>query len=152
MDKLAAMRAFVEIVDRGSFTAAGEALDRSLPTMVRILAALESSLGTVLLRRTTRHMSLTEEGRIYLERCRRILADVEQAEELVGSEGGEPRGLLRVSAPVLFGKRHVAPAVVEFVARYPKIEVDLLCSTVSWTSWTRGLTWRYGSPTWRTRQ
>jgi DNA-binding transcriptional LysR family regulator len=126
VDKLAAMRAFVEIVDRGSLTAAGEALDRSLPTMVRTLATLEASLGTVLLRRTTRHMSLTEEGRTYLERCRRILADVEQAEELVGSEGGEPQGPLRVSAPVLFGKMHVAPAVVEFVRHYPKVEVDLL--------------------------
>jgi DNA-binding transcriptional LysR family regulator len=126
VDKLVAMRAFVEIVDRGSLTAAGGVLDRSLPTMVRTLAALESSLGTVLLRRTTRRMSLTEEGRIYLERCRRILADVEQAEELVGSEAGEPRGPLRVSAPVLFGKMHVAPAVVEFVRRYPKVEIDLL--------------------------
>jgi DNA-binding transcriptional LysR family regulator len=94
--------------------------------MVRTLATLEASLGTVLLRRTTRHMSLTEEGRIFLERCRRILADVEQAEELVGSEGSEPRGPLRVSAPVLFGKLHVAPAVVEFVRRHPKVEVDLL--------------------------
>jgi len=126
MDKLAAMRAFVEIVDRGSLTAAGKALDRSLPTMVRTLAALERSLGAVLLRRTTRRMSLTEEGRIYLERCRRILADVAQAEELVGSEGGEPRGPLRVSAPVLFGQMHVAPAVVEFVGRYPAVETELV--------------------------
>jgi len=126
MDKLAAMRAFVEIVDRGSLTAAGEALDRSLPTMVRTLADLERSLGAVLLRRTTRRMSLTEEGRAYLERCRRILADVEQAEELAGSATGEPRGPLRVTAPALFGKMHVAPAVVEFVRRYPKVEVELL--------------------------
>jgi DNA-binding transcriptional LysR family regulator len=126
MDKLAAMRAFVEIVDRGSLTAAGEALDRSLPTIVRMLATLEASLGTVLLRRTTRRMSLTDEGRVYLERCRRILADVEQAEDLVGSAGGEPRGPLVVSAPVMFGRMHVAPAVVEFVRHYPKVEVDLL--------------------------
>jgi DNA-binding transcriptional LysR family regulator len=120
------MRAFVEIVDRGSLTAAAEALNRSLPTMVRTLAALEGSLGAVLLRRTTRRMSLTEEGRIYLERCRRILADVEQAEELVGLEGGEPRGPLRISAPVLFGQMHVAPALVEFVRRYPAVEVELV--------------------------
>jgi DNA-binding transcriptional LysR family regulator len=126
MDKLAAMRAFVEIVDRGSLTAAGEALDRSLPTIVRTLATLEGSLGTVLLRRTTRHMSLTDEGRVYLERCRRILADVEQAEDLVGPRAGEPRGPLVVSAPVMFGRMHVAPAVVDFVRRYPKVEIDLL--------------------------
>jgi DNA-binding transcriptional LysR family regulator len=126
MDKLAAMRAFVEIVDRGSLTAAGVTLDRSLPTMVRTLATLEASLGAVLLRRTTRHMSLTDEGRLYLERCRRILADVEQADEVVSARGGEPRGPLVVSAPLMFGRMHVAPAVVEFVRRYPKVEVDLL--------------------------
>lgn len=126
MDKLAAMRAFVEIVDRGSLTAAAEALDRSLPTMVRTLAGLERSLGAVLLRRTTRRMSLTEEGRVYLERCRRILADLEQAEELLGAGSGEPRGPLRVTAPVLFGQMHVAPAVVEFVRRYADVQVELL--------------------------
>ena len=126
MDKLAAMRAFVEIVDRGSLTAAGEALDRSLPTMVRTLATLEASLGTLLLRRTTRHMSLTDEGRAYLDRCRRILADVEQAEALAGPGSGEPRGPLVVSAPVMFGRMHVVPAVVDFVRRYPKVQVDLL--------------------------
>jgi DNA-binding transcriptional LysR family regulator len=126
MDKLAAMRAFVEIVDRGSLTAAAECMDRSLPTMVRTLANLERSLGTALLRRTTRRMSLTEEGRVYLERCRRILADVEEAEDLVGDRRGEPRGPLRVTAPVLFGQMHVAPLVVEFLRRYPAVQVELL--------------------------
>ena len=126
MDKLAAMRAFVEIADRGSLTAAATALDRSLPTMVRTLAALERAVGAALLRRTTRRMSLTEEGRVYLERCRRILADVEQAEELVGSGRSEPRGPLRVTAPVLFGQLHVAPAVIEFVRRHPAVQVELL--------------------------
>jgi len=126
MDKLAAMRSFVEIVDRGSLTAAGQALDRSLPTMVRTLAALERSLGVVLLRRTTRRMALTEEGRVYLERCRCILADIEQAEELVGPGQGEPRGPLRVSAPVLFGQMHVVPALLEFLQRHPAVEIELL--------------------------
>jgi DNA-binding transcriptional LysR family regulator len=126
VDKLAAMRAFVEIVDRGSLTAAGEALDRSLPTMVRTLAGLERDLGAVLLRRTTRRMSLTEEGRVYLERCRRILGEVAEAEELVGAGRGDPRGFLRVTAPVLFGQMHVAPALAEFVRQYPAVEVELL--------------------------
>lgn len=126
MDALSAMRAFVEIVDRGSLTAAAESLDRSLPTMVRTLAALERSLGTVLLRRTTRRMSLTEEGRVYVERCRRILADVEEAGELVGPRRGEPRGPLRVTAPVLFGQMHVAPAVLKFLRRHPAVQVELL--------------------------
>lgn len=120
------MRAFVEIVDRGSLTAAGEALDRSLPTMVRTLATLEQSLGAVLLRRTTRRMSLTEEGRTYLERCRRILADIEEADALVGSGRGEPRGELRVTAPVQFGRMHVVPAMSDFVRRFDGVRLDLL--------------------------
>ncbi len=125
MDKLGAMHAFVEIVDRGSLTAAGDALGRSLPTMVRTLAALEAELGATLLRRTTRRMSLTEEGRAYLERCRRILADVAEAEALVGEGGGEPRGLLRVTAPVAFGQMHVAPELAELLRRHPALQVEL---------------------------
>jgi DNA-binding transcriptional LysR family regulator len=126
MDKLAAMNAFVEIVDRGSLTAAGEALERSLPAVVRTLAALEADLGVRLLRRTTRRMSLTEEGRAYLERCRRILADIAEAEAALVSEQAEPRGRIRATAPLLFGQLHVAPAVTAFVQRYPETEVDLL--------------------------
>lgn len=126
MDKLAAMRAFVEIVDRGSLTAAASSLDKSPPSMVRTLAALEGSLGARLLRRTTRRMSLTEEGRGYLERCRRILADVDEAERAVVTDRVEPRGELRVTAPVLFGQLHVAPAVRTFVRRFEEVRVELL--------------------------
>lgn len=126
MDKLAAMRAFVAIVDRGSLSAAALALGRSLPTMVRLLAALERSLGVVLLRRTTRRMSLTPEGRVYLERCRRILADVAETEDVVGATRAEPRGRLRVTAPVLFGQMHVAPAVTAFLAEHPAVQIDLV--------------------------
>ena len=99
MDRLAAMRAFVEIVDRGSLTAAAESLDRSQPAMVRTLAALEAHLGALLLRRTTRRMSLTPEGRDYLARCRRILADVDDADRAVGQDESEPRGFLKMTAP-----------------------------------------------------
>jgi len=126
MDKLAAMRAFVAIVDEGSLSAAAQALDRAPPTMVRTLASLEQDLGVRLLARTTRRMSLTEEGRVYLDRCRRILAAVEEAEEVIVSSEAEPRGQIRVTAPVLFGRWHVAPAVMEFVRSYPRVEVDLL--------------------------
>ena len=125
MDRLAAMRLFVEIADRGSLTAAARSLGRSLPTVVRILAALEEHLGCRLLQRTTRRSWLTEEGRDYLERCRRILADVEDAERAVGQGQGEPRGRVRVTAPVLFGQRHVAPAVVGFLKQHPAVEVEL---------------------------
>ncbi len=126
MNLLGAMRAFTEIVDRGSLTAAAEALDRSQPSMVRTLAALEERLGVRLLNRTTRRMSLTPEGRDYLARCRRILADVEDAERSVGRQQSEPRGDLRLTAPILFGEMYVAPAVIEFLRRYREVRVDLL--------------------------
>lgn len=126
MDTLAAMRTFVAIVDHGSLTGAAGALDRSLPTMVRTLAALEEHLGTRLLRRTTRRMSLTAEGQSYLERCRRILSDVEEAELSVARGQTEPRGLIRMTAPVAFGQLHVAPAVSEFLHRYKEVQVELL--------------------------
>jgi DNA-binding transcriptional LysR family regulator len=126
LDKLAAMRAFVAIVDRGSLTSAAETLEKSLPTVVRTLAALEESLGVRLLRRTTRRMALTEEGRAYLDRCRRILADIEEAEQAVTRHGAEPQGEIRATAPVLFGQLHVAPAVRAFVQRYERTQVDLV--------------------------
>jgi DNA-binding transcriptional LysR family regulator len=126
MDKLTAMRAFVAIVDEGSLSAAAERLDRAPPTMVRSLATLEDHLGVRLLTRTTRRMSLTEEGRVFLDRCRRILADVEEAEQAVASSDAEPRGEIRATAPLLFGERHVAPAVTAFVRRHPQVRVDLL--------------------------
>lgn len=126
MDKLEAMRTYVAIVDRGSLTAAAEELDRSLPTVVRVLAALEESLGIRLLRRTTRRMSLTPEGQTYLERCRRILMDVEEAELSVTRAQSEPRGAVRMTAPVLFGRMHVAPAVSDFLRRFTEVQVELL--------------------------
>ena len=126
MNRLAAMRTFVEIVDRGSLTAAAEALNRSQPSIVRTLAALEKYLGTLLLRRTTRRMSLTPEGRDYLERCRRILADVEDAERLVGQETAEPRGEIRMTGPVEFGQRHLTPALTALLGRYDHVRVNLL--------------------------
>jgi DNA-binding transcriptional LysR family regulator len=126
MDKLAAMATFVEIADRGSLTRAAESLGRSLPTVVRTLASLEEDLGVRLLRRTTRRMSLTEEGRGYLERCRGILADVAEAEDVLTLGQTEPRGELRVTAPVLFGQMHVAPAVESFLSKHGRVKVELL--------------------------
>jgi DNA-binding transcriptional LysR family regulator len=125
MDRLAAMRTFVEIVDRGSLTAAADALDRSQPAVVRSLAALEAHLGVVLLQRTTRRMALTPEGREYLERARRILADVEEAEQMVGAAEAAPRGHLRMTAPVQFGQLHLAPLLAAFLDRWPAVSVDL---------------------------
>ena len=107
-------------------TAAADVLGKSQPAIVRSLAALEKHLGTTLLQRTTRRMSLTPEGRDYLERCRRILADVEDAELAVGPQEGEPRGQLRITAPVEFGRRHVAPPLLAFMDRHSEIRIDLM--------------------------
>jgi len=120
------MRIFVEIVDGGSMTAAAKRLGRSLATVVRQLAQLEQELNTRLLQRTTRRISLTTEGRVYLDHCRRILADVEEAEAALLDRAAEPRGELRVTAPVLFGTWHVAPSVNSFLQRYPEVLVDLV--------------------------
>ncbi len=125
MDRLGAMRTFVEIVDRGSLTAAADALERSLPTVVRTLAGLENHLGTRLLHRTTRHMSLTEDGRNFLQRCRRILADLDEAERSVGQTAEKPTGTVRMTAPVLFGQMHVSPAINRFLQRHPGLSVEL---------------------------
>ncbi len=126
MDKVRALRALVAIVDRGSLTAAADALGSSLPAVVRTLAALESELGVRLLNRTTRRLSLTEDGRQYLERARRILADLDEADRSLGAGQGEPSGNLNVTAPVLFGQYHVAPAVTRFLQRYQKMRVNLV--------------------------
>ena len=126
MNKLAAMQTFVTILDEGSLTAAAEALGKALPTVVRSLSNLEEDLGVRLLRRTTRRMSLTQEGRIYLERCRRILGDIEEAEQAVSNQQVVPRGELRITAPVLFGQLHVAPAITGFLRSYTDVKVELL--------------------------
>ena len=126
MDKLAAMQTFVRIVDNGSLTAAAAALDTSLPSVVRTLAALERELGTRLLNRTTRRIHLTDEGAQYLERCRAILSAVEDAEAAFNSGRTEPQGRLAVTASVLFGRRYVAPIVTTFLRRHPKVSAELL--------------------------
>jgi DNA-binding transcriptional LysR family regulator len=125
MDKLVAMTTFVRVVEAGSLTAAADALDTSLPTVVRTLAALERHLGISLIKRTTRRLHLTDEGAQYLERCRVILSAVQEAETLVASRS-EPAGRLTVTASALFGRRHVAPVVSDFVRRHPKVTAELL--------------------------
>lgn len=126
MDKLRAMASFVRIVDKGSLTAAALSLGVSPPSMVRTLAALERELGTTLLNRTTRRIHLTDEGRHYLEQCRIVLAQVQQAEALLHSRYAAPQGRLAVTASVGFGQRHLAPIVTEFVQRHPRVRAELL--------------------------
>jgi DNA-binding transcriptional LysR family regulator len=124
MDKLRAMRSFVSIADAGSLTAAARAQGSSLPAVVRLLAALEDDLGTRLFHRTTRRIALTEAGRHYLERCRQVEALLEEAEAELHAEQTEPQGTLRVTAPALFGARHVTSGITAFVQRYPKVNVE----------------------------
>jgi DNA-binding transcriptional LysR family regulator len=126
MDKLRAMTGFVRIVDKGSLTAAADDLGVSLPSMVRTLAGLERELGATLLNRTTRRIHLTDEGSQYLEHCRAILGQVQEAEAALHSRRAAPRGKLAVTASVLFGRRYVAPLMSEFVRRHPEVSAELL--------------------------
>ena len=125
MDKLRAMQTFVQIATDGSLTAAARSLGSSLPAVVRLLAELEQQLGARLLNRTTRRLSLTEEGERYLQDCRDILSAISQAEAGLSADSTEPSGTLVITAPVQFGQIHLAPQVTEFVKHYPKVRCKL---------------------------
>jgi DNA-binding transcriptional LysR family regulator len=126
MDKLQAITVFIKIAECGSLTGAAEQLGKSLPAVVRILAALEETIQVRLFNRTTRKIALTEEGQIYLERCKKILADIDEAESIITNEQIEPSGSITVTAPVRFGEMYVSPAVVKFLNQYPRMQVNLL--------------------------
>jgi len=125
MDKLRAMKAFVQIADDGSLTAAAAALGMSLPAVVRSLAALEADLGARLFQRTTRRLALTQEGLQYLARSRDILAAVAEADASLADETQVPRGQLTITAPVLLGQRVVTDFVTRFVAANPRIRCSV---------------------------
>ncbi len=125
MDRLLSMEVFVATVDRGSFTAAARAF-RITPTMVgKHIRALEERLQARLLTRTTRRQSLTEIGRSYYDRCRRILEEVHDAETDAEAMRVAPRGELRVTAPISFGTLRLAPALAEYLTAYPEVGVEL---------------------------
>ena len=126
MDKFRAMQTFVGIAEAGSLTAAARALGTSLPAVVRSLAAYERELGVRLFQRTTRRITLTEEGRQHLERSRHILSALQEAESALRAEASTPAGHLHVTAPVLFGQMYVAPVVTRFVQRHP----GMRCTTL----------------------
>jgi DNA-binding transcriptional LysR family regulator len=125
MDKLRAMKTFVQIADDGSLTAAAAALGMSLPAVVRSLAALEAELGARLFQRTTRRLALTQEGLQYLARSRDILAAVAEADASLADEAHAPRGQLTITAPVLLGQGVVADFVTRFVAANPRIRCSV---------------------------
>ncbi|HSV51335.1 MAG TPA: LysR family transcriptional regulator [Burkholderiaceae bacterium] len=126
MDKLKAIQVFVQIAEQGSLTKAARALSSSLPAVVRSLATLEAHLGVRLFHRTTRRISLTEEGKRYLESCHHVLAAVDEADGTLAADAREPAGRLTITAPVLFGHMHVAPAVTRFLQRYDKMHCSVL--------------------------
>jgi len=125
MDRLKALQTFVHIAGEGSLTKAARALDLSLPAVVRSLAALEANLRVRLFNRTTRRVALTDEGRRYLDYARQVLATLDEAERAISNDLSAPAGTLRVTAPVLFGQLHVAPAVTRFLQKHRKVQVEL---------------------------
>ena len=125
MDRLTCMQIFVKTVERGSLTAAAEELDISSQLAGKQMRALEQSLGIKLLNRTTRRQSLTDGGRVFYERAKNILAEMEAAEALIAETRAVPRGQLRISAPITFGSRALVPAIAEFLSQNPEVSVEL---------------------------
>lgn len=128
MDRFAAISAFVAVVDRHGFAPAARHLGLVPSAVTRHVAALEAHLGVRLLARTTRSVTLTEAGAHYLERARRIMAELAEAEEFAQSERLTPVGRLVVTAPAVFGRLHVAPLLAEFLARHEGVQADLRLS------------------------
>jgi len=124
-DSLYEMTAFAKVVAAGSLSAAARDLGVSTAVISRKLAALEARLGVRLLNRTTRRLSLTDEGASYHEACSRILAEIEDADAAVSARRVEPQGVLKVALPASFGHKHVAPLVPRFAARFPKVQLSL---------------------------
>lgn len=125
MDTLEAMRVFAAVVDRSGFSAAADALDLSTTSVTRQVAALEKRLGTRLLNRTTRRVSLTSAGAAYYQRAVQLLAELDDIEAAVGAQALAPSGLLRINAPVSFGIARLGPLLAGYRVRYPQVKLDL---------------------------
>lgn len=125
MDATSDLRAFVRVMDRGSFSAAARDLGMTPSAVSKLVSRLEDRLGVRLLERSTRRLALTAEGEMFLARARRIVADIEEAEAEIMQARGAPRGKLRINSGTAFGLHQLAPALADFLARYPDIDVDL---------------------------
>lgn len=119
---------FSTLARAGSLSAAARELGITTPAVSKHLALIEARLGVKLINRTTRRMSLTPEGELYLEHARRILSEIDSMEQLLGMSKQTPKGLLRVNATLGFGRSHVAPLISRFVRKYPDVEVQLQLS------------------------
>ena len=126
MDRLTNMNVFTHVVANGSFTGAAEKLGMTRAGVSKSVMQLEKQLGARLLNRTTRRVGPTEVGLAYYERCQAILADVDEAERAVSSLHDEPRGRLRINAPMSFGMLHLTGPVTDFMARFPEVKVQLI--------------------------
>ncbi len=125
LDRLTGLEVFAKVAAAGSLSAAARAMGLSQTMVTKHLSALEARLGVKLFHRTTRRLSITEAGRLYLESSERILADMEAADAAITAERIEPRGLLRVNVPVVFGTRQIAPLLAQFSELYPNVVVEL---------------------------
>ncbi len=125
LDRLKSLEVFTKVAALGSLSAAGRAMGLSQTMITKHIAALEARLGVKLFHRTTRSLSITEAGRNYLESSTRLLAELEAAESAIAADRFEPRGVLRVNAPVSFGARRLAPLLAEFAHHHPLVQVDL---------------------------
>jgi DNA-binding transcriptional LysR family regulator len=125
MDRTDAIAVFIAVADQGSFAAAARRLGRSPASVTRAVADLEARLGVRLLTRTTRAVSTTEAGQRFLGGAKRVLADLDEIERAAAGQGTAPRGELRLTAPILFGRLHVLPIVTEFLDRFPEVQAAL---------------------------
>ncbi|QAU33408.1 LysR family transcriptional regulator [Janthinobacterium sp. 17J80-10] len=128
MDRLQSMRAFVRVVEQGGFARAARALNISDTVVTRLVADLENHLGTRLLNRTTRKLSLTETGQAYLERVRQILQDIEDADAIAGAMSRKPAGTLRIYSSMAFGRYQLSTLLPQFAAAHPEIVLDVTYS------------------------
>ncbi|MFM0211561.1 LysR family transcriptional regulator [Paraburkholderia sediminicola] len=128
MDKLLALRAFVEVAEAGGFSSAARRLDLATSSVMRSVDSLEKELGAVLLNRSTRQVTLSDAGTSYYAKAKKLLEDMADADASVSDRSGEPSGPLRVSVPVAFGSRRIAPALTAFLKKYPKLELDVRLS------------------------
>lgn len=124
MDRFHQLQVYVAVAEEEGFAAAARRLQLSPPAVTRAVAALEDTLGVKLLDRTTRHVRATEAGERYLEDSRQVLASLEAADEAAAGINAEPRGHLAVTAPVMFGRLFVMPGIVDYLQRYPDMEVE----------------------------
>lgn len=141
MDRFQEMKVLLAVAEAESFAGGAKLMRMSPPSVTRVIAGLENRLGILLLARSTRSLRLTEAGRRYVDDCKRILLDVEEAEELATGSSVRARGNLTVTAPVMFGEQYLIPLITQYLAEHPEVTINALLvdrlvnsSTKGWTS------------------